>query len=242
MPRRQKQVDYSKRADLLRKYGYKVKYGTRGHFKSSDKAAVSRVYEKIRQYIENPKQKFVWKKNPSSQEQKKSIREGLSSSSLTPDGYFLRVPSGAKRKPSLRSISKNLIIYEAEGKSGGRVIEEIHKIDWRMLMEDPPKAILALGKPGDRVILTVNGYDSAQTLEYELQALSYYLALDLLPKFLDPNLDPAYTRAHGKQKGTKREKLKRFTDIFHVKIIRHIAPPRKKKRKARKASKKNRRR
>ncbi len=220
MPKNAVGKSYSEKARLLRSFGFPIKYGLKGKTGAAQKAAVTRTWAKIAGYIENEKQQFTFQKSKG--EELKEVSEGLTRNQITPGGFFLRRAKGSRGKTSLRKVGDKKLRFTSSGPKGGRIVETIYRIDWRLLMEDPPKAILALGKPGDKVILTVNGYDSSQTLDFSLESLAYYMALDLLPKFLDPNLDPAYTRAHGAQKGRKRQKLERFCDIFHVKVIRYI--------------------
>jgi hypothetical protein len=222
MSRRKPAVNFRAKADTLRKFGFPVKYGKRGHFKAKDKAAVTRAWNKIKFYVEPGKQEFVWQK--SSGKELASVRKGLSSRQITPNGFFLKKSKFSKSRPKLKLLRPGVLSYTARGKRG-YITEEIHEIDPELLAEDPPKTIMAMGKKGDKVILTVNGFDSAVTTEYTLKTLAYYMALDLLPKFLDPNLDEAYTRRHGRG----HRSLDDFVNIFHVKIIRHHrGKPRKK--------------
>lgn len=238
-----KSSEYKRKAILLRKYGFPIKYGLRGNVSAKEKTKVTKTYKSIKKYIENDKQTFVYKK--ANKKELKLVKDGLSGEQVTPEGYFIRKPKGAKKNPTAKVLRDNVIQFTSTGSKGGKIIETIYRIDPKLLMEDPPKAILSLGKPGDKVILTVNGFDSTQTLSYSLEALSYYLAIDLLPKFLDPNLSPAYTRAHGKRKGTKKRKIDQFVEIFHVKVIRYVRAKKKnenRNKKGKQNRKKNRRR
>jgi hypothetical protein len=213
----QKKLSLRQQAAQLRVYGFNVTYGKKGKFSSQAKGAVTRANNKIKQYTENTKQTFIWLpfKNPT---EKKEVRHGLGKNVVTPSGFFLRKPKGTRGRPTLRFFGGGRMEFRARGLKGGTVRQKIYRINPKLLLEDPPKAILSLGRKKDKVVLTVNGFDSSQTVEYTLDALAYYLALDLLPKFLDPNLDPAYTKIHGKRHGTKKQRLKQFSDIFHVKV------------------------
>lgn len=230
---------YKERAVKLRKFGFEVKYGTkrRGAQKPSAKSEVTRTWEKVKHYVENTKQKFVFRKV--SGKKKKILQAGLSDKQFTPSGYFLRVPKGAKRAPRTKIDTKrDVVTYQYEGKKGGRLTEEIHRIDPELLLEDPPRVILAMGRKKDRVVLTVNGFDSSTTREYSLDNLAFYIAEDLLPKFLDPNVDAEYTRRHGK--GSRDEND--FVDIFHIKLLRHEKSNKKRKRKNKVTKRKTKRR
>ncbi len=218
-------LGYRQRAAKLREFGFNVSYGKRGKTSTQGKAAVSRAWNKVSKYVENEKQKFVFV--PDKGKLREEATKGLTKAQVTKAGFFLRVPKGAKKAPTLKLKGDGVLEYKATGKSGASVIETIHRISPELLMEDPPRAILALGKKKDKVVLTVNGFDSSQTTEYTLDALAYYLANTLLPKFLDPNLEEEFEddgepkRARRMGRKAKEEKLKQFTDIFHVKVIRH---------------------
>lgn len=217
------------RADQLREFGYAVKFGTKkkGAGSSASMAAVTRVWGKVKKFVDNEKQTFVFVET--TEDNRANYETGLSSKVFTPGGFFYRIPKNSK-KPKLRVNDDGVITVKYSGKKGGRLTEEIHHIDPELLMEDPPKAIQALAKKKDRIVLTVNGWDSSTTREYSLDALAFYIAEDLLPKFLDPNIrknDPRYAREHGKGPRTVED----FVDVFHIKILRHEKPPRRKNRK-----------
>lgn len=217
-----KTLSVAEKAKLLREYGFAVQYGKRGKKSAQHKAAVSRKWKKVEAFVENQKQEFVFQ--PADKAEQKVLRRGLNKKQFTPGGFFLRKPRGAKKAPKYKVRDDGTIEYKASGPKGGQVIEEIHPIDPELLAEDPPRAITRLLSKAERkkakIVLTVNGWDSSQTTEYSLDALAFYIAQDLLPKFLDPNIDPAYARLHGKQKRT----IKDFVDIFHVKITRYGKP------------------
>lgn len=221
---KKKKFSLLQKAQLLREFGFDVAYGKRGKLSKQHKGRVTRNWSKVLKYVENEKQHFVWQKAPSAM--RYAMRKGLNPQQFTPDGFFIRKPKGAKRNPRYSIDKKGVIHYRAEGRKGGKVWEEIHPIDPDLLLEDPPKAILELSRVAakDRIVLTVNGFDSSSTLEYDLGALANYIAIDLLPKFLDPNLDEDYGNAHGKRlkngKFAKRT-IEDFVDTFHIKITRH---------------------
>lgn len=212
--------DAKRKAQQLREFGFNVAYGKRGKTSAQHKSAVARAWKKVEAYTDNKKQEFVFQKAKG--KELSEVSRGLSPKQVAPGGFFLRKPRGAKKAPSYKLRKDGTIEYKAEGPRGGRVTEEIHPIDPEALAEDPPRAILDLARLNkrNRVILTVNGFDSSQTREYTLEALAFYIAQDLLPKFLDPNIDPDYAKLHGKQ----RRSVEEFSDIFHVKIIRHAKP------------------
>lgn len=218
MASKKQALTYSQKAKLLRTYGFKLKYGVRGATGKKEKAAVTRQWNKVKLYVGNKKQVFKFRKAKG--RELTMVKEGLTKEQVTPGGYFQRIPKGAKKVTKFKRKG-NTLLFQAEGPKGGRIREEIHRIDPKLLAEDPPRAIYSLAKKRDKVILTVNGFDSSTTLSYSLDALANYVALDLLPKFLDPNVDPAYTRLHGKRRGSLKQKLSQFSDIFHVKIIRY---------------------
>ncbi len=205
------------KAAKLREFGFNVQYGKRGKSGKGYLAKVTREWKKVESYVENKKQTFVFQKAKG--KTLAAVGRGLSKKQVTPGGFFLRKPRGAKKSPKYTVKKDGTIFYRAQGPKGGRVIEEIHPIDPELLAEDPPKAILALAKRKDKVVLTVNGFNSSKTLTYTLDALAFYVAQDLLPKFLDPNIDPDYSKAHGSKGGS----IEDFCDIFHVKIIKHVS-------------------
>lgn len=223
-----KTLSVARKAKLLRDFGFAVSYGTRTKRGKTRKtaqhaAAVSRAWKKIAPFVENTKQEFVFQKAKG--KELEAVSRGLSPKQVAPGGFFLRKPRGAKKAPKYKLKKDGSIEYAAQGPKGGKVIEEIHPIDPELLAEDPPRAILALAaKKKDKIVLTVNGFDSSQTREYSLEALAFYIAQDLLPKFLDPNIDPAYAKLHGKQ----QRSIEEFCDIFHVKITRYVKPAKKK--------------
>jgi hypothetical protein len=234
----------AEKAKLLREYGFNVSYGTkgkRGKVKKSPQAAgaVTRKWKTVAQYVENTKQDFVFQ--AASGADLAAIARGLSPKQVTPGGFFIRKPRGAKKAPKYKVRPDGTIEYKATGSKGGRVTEEIHPIDPELLAEDPPRAITRLLSKAEakkaKIVLTVNGWDSSKTKEYSLDALAFYIAQDLLPKFLDPNLDPAYAKAHGHKGGT----IEDFCEVFHVKIIKHDGKPAAKKRKPTKRAGRNRR-
>jgi len=242
MRTKKKNVSIASKAKELRNYGIAVSYGTktkRGKVRKSPQlaAAVTRAYKKIKKYVEGTKQTFVFQKAKGSD--LTAIARGINSEAVTPGGFFLRVPKGAKKMPKYTVRKDGTIFYRATGPKGGRLIEEIHPIDPKLLAEDPPRAILALAKKGERVILTVNGFNSSKTKTYTIDALAFYTAQDLLPKFLDPNvadeIEPGYNKMHN-QKRVHRS-IEDFVDTFHVKIIRHEKPAKK----TRKGKRRNRR-
>lgn len=219
-----KSLTVAEKAKKLREFGFAVNYGTkgkRGKLQKSPQAAgaVTRKWKKVAAFLENKKQEFVFQSAKG--KSLDAISRGLSPKQITPGGFFLRKPKGAKKAPKYKVREDGTIEYKAQGSKGGRVIEEIHPIDPELLAEDPPRAITRLLKKAERkrakIVLTVNGWDSSTTKEYSLDALAFYIAQDLLPKFLDPNLDPDYAKKHGRKGGTIEE----FCDIFHVKIIKH---------------------
>lgn len=218
----------ARKAKLLREFGFNVSYGKRGKTSAQHKASVTRHWKKIEKYTDNKKQTFVFQK--ADKREIKVLKRGLSEGQFTPKGFFLKKPRGARKSPRYKVRDDGTIQYKASGAHGGRVVEEIHPIDPELLMEDPPRAILALAKKKDKVVLTVNGFDSSQTREYSLDALAFYIAQDLLPKFLDPNLDESYAKLHGRQQRTVED----FVDIFHVKIIKHVKPAKRHSRNRRK--------
>lgn len=228
MPKHTKTLSFASKAKKLREFGFNVSYGKRGKTNPASKAAVSRAWKKVEKYTDNKKQEFVFQKT--NKRERAALEPGLSGEQFTPKGFFLRKPRGAKKAPRYKVKQDGTIEYRASGPNGGSVVEEIHPIDPELLMEDPPRAILALAKKSDKVVLTVNGFDSSQTREYSLDALAFYIAQDLLPKFLDPNLDEAYAKLHGRQERTVED----FVDIFHVKIIKHVKPAKRHSRNRRK--------
>ncbi len=228
MAKPSKKLSVASKAKRLREYGFNVSYGKKGKTGKQAKAAVTRAWRKVEKYTDNKKQEFIFQ--PAKGKELAAVARGISKEAVTKNGFFLRKPRGAKKSPKYKLQDDGTIEYRATGKNGGQVIEEIHPIDPELLMEDPPRAILALANKKDKVVLTVNGFDSSQTREYSLDALAFYIAQDLLPKFLDPNLDEAYTKLHGRTERTVDD----FVDIFHVKIIKHVKPAKRQKRNRRK--------
>jgi len=228
MAKASKKLSVASKAKRLREFGFNVSYGKKGKTGPQSKAAVSRAWKKVELYTDNKKQEFVFQ--PAKGKELAAISRGISEQAVTPKGFFIKKPRGAKKAPRYKLQDDGTIEYRATGKNGGRVIEEIHPIDPELLMEDPPRAILALANKADKVVLTVNGFDSSQTTEYTLDALAYYIAQDLLPKFLDPNIDPEYAKLHGRQQRTVDD----FADVFHVKIIKHVKPAKRQGRNRRK--------
>ena len=203
------------KAELLRKFGFGVNYGKRGKSSPQHKAAVTRNWKRVSKFMDNEKQEFVFQRI--GKRERKELRKGISKQQFTKEGFFHRKPKGAKTKPRYKVRKDSVVEYTARGRKGGWIHEEIHHIDPKLLAEDPPRAILAIAGKKDKVILTVNGFDSSQTREYTLEGLANYIALELLPRFLDPNLDEEYSKAHGKQKRSVQD----FIDTFHIKKITH---------------------
>lgn len=222
-------LSVAEKAKLLRQFGFPVNYGTRKKGKAikSPQAAgaVTRKWKKVAHYVENQKQEFVFQ--GAKGKDLEAISRGLSPKQITPGGFFIRKPKGARKAPKYKVRKDGTIEYKASGAKGGRVTEEIHPIDPKLLAEDPPKAILRLLSKAERknakIVLTVNGWDSSRTKEYSLDALAFYIAQDLLPKFMDPNvadqIEPGYNNAHNKAR--VRRSIQDFVDTFHVKIIKH---------------------
>lgn len=220
----------AQKARALREYGFKVSSAKKPT--KAQKSAISKAWKKVEKFTENKKQDFVFQK--ATKRERDVLQRGLAKQQFTPEGFFLRKPKGARKAPRYEVKEDGTIYYHAQGVKGGRVIEEIHPIDPELLAEDPPRAIQKLLKKSERkkakIVLTVNGFDSSTTREYGLDQLAFYIAHDLLPKFLDPNLDPAYTKAHGHTART----IEDFVDIFHIKIIKHETAKKPRRRRRRK--------
>lgn len=233
-----KNLSVASKAKLLREYGFSVSYGKRGKKSPQHAAAVTKAWKNVAGYVENKKQEFVFQ--AAEGEELAAVSRGISDKAITPGGFFIRKPRGAKKAPSYKLQKDGTIEYKAEGPKGGQLIEEIHPIDPELLAEDPPRAIQALqAKKHDKIVLTVNGFDSSQTKEYSLDALAFYIAQDLLPKFLDPNvadeIDPTYNKLHNKKRVTRS--IDDFVDTFHIKISHYVKPAKRKKKSNRKRGK-----
>jgi len=229
-----KRKEYLKKARLLREYGFNVGYGKRGKTGASYKSQVTKHYEKIKNYIEGEKQKFVFQSL--SENDRRLVALSSSKRQLTPKGIFIRVPTGVRRPPRIRVGSSGQIVYSAFSRKGSSIREEIHPIDPILLAEDHEKAIDSVlegkEKPDDiglTIGLTVHGHDSVSTEDLEIEELFRYLVYDLIPRLKDPNISPEQKRKHGKKPLTDDQ----IRDIFHLKFSYYGKPAKKRKAKRR---------
>lgn len=216
-PNESKPLSYAQKARQLREFGFPVKYGKRGKTKPRDKSAVTRQWKKVEKYVENQKQKFIWQ--PATKKDSKKIKAGIGKHAMTPNGFFLKVPRGVRKAPKIRVREKDgAVTFEATGKNGGRVKEIIHRVNPLLLAEDAEQVVIEMvgddPYPPDDVALTVNGFDSPMTEDYDLETLASYLVYDLFPRLRDPNISEAQRRKHGKKPMTDDE----IAEIFHLKF------------------------
>lgn len=232
---KKRELSQSAKLKLLKKFGFDIKTGRGGKLSPTAKRQITNNWKKVAFYYSNEKQKFAWL--PAGERLQNALKRGLGEKQFTPKGYFIRIPKFVNRVPKYSIDKDGVIWYHARSAKGRKVIEEIHQIDPEMLAEDPPKAIRRLtdraSRRGSKIRLTVNGWDSVTTRDFTIDALAYYIAQELLPKFLDPNvadkLDPTYNDLHNKKRKIKT--IEDFADTFHIVITKYEKPAIKKKRK-----------
>jgi hypothetical protein len=215
-----------KKAALLREYGFNVNYGKRGKTGKQFKGSVTRAWQKVFRYVENEKQEFTFKKAKKSD--LKSLKYGLGKKAITPGGFFIKIPKGVRKTPDVKVREDGAIEYEATGPKGGKIKEVIHRVDPLLVADDLDAEVERLRKSDpmpDDVGMTVNGFDSPMTEEYDLETLTAYLAYDLFPRLRDPNIDPGHAKKHGKRKLSDDE----IADIFHLKFSYYTSPKNAKK-------------
>jgi len=216
MSKKQK-IDYLKRAETLRKYGFPVMYGKRGYKSAGDKSAVTRRWKKVRLYVEGDKQRFKFFKADSATTRK--IRGVLSPIQITPTGFFFRVPSGAKSF-KLKLDGENVETV-AIGQKNGRRREVYLKLDPVEIAKDPANAVKSKIKKfkkfrGLRARVVVAGYDGKR--DYPIEYFLSYMP-EMLKQLLDPEREGDETFAR-KRIATNHRPLKpgKIADIFHVKL------------------------
>lgn len=203
---------YRSRAQQLRAVGFKIRYsnGKKGTTSAAHKTAVTKGWNKIKNYVAGTKQKFKFipLEKPARRTAKKSA---LASKQFTPAGVFVHVPKGiSPGKYKIRFGADGVIHAKIKGRRGGVRREEVHRLDPVKLADDPSAAIESLlgDKKPQVVRLTVNGHDAK--IERPWHAFLHYF-----PERFERIANPADDEGHGEDGMTAEE----FADIFQVKFI-----------------------
>jgi hypothetical protein len=209
---------YLKKAELLRKYGFKITYGKRGHKKAGDKSNVTRQWKKIKNYAEGDKQRFRFFKADT--KTKKKIQGVLAPIQVAPAGFFFRIPNGAK-KFKIKLNGKNVEV-EGTGVKGGKRREVYVKLDPIDIAKDPVQAVKKhfpkfkkdRNKMKARVV--VAGYDGRR--DYPAEYFLNYMP-EMVSQLLDPEREGDESFARRRIATNKRAlKPKDISDIFHIKL------------------------
>lgn len=141
-------TEYARRARLLRKFGFTPAYRINKSNTNAAKAAVTRVYNAHRFFL-NPKPKtqpvkFV----RATKAQIRIAREIISSEAITPGGYFLMVPRGVKKSEYSLNIRPRRKGVKAviEERIRGKQFDVVLRPNWREMLSDSRGAIARIVK------------------------------------------------------------------------------------------------
>lgn len=223
-----RKTDFREIARKLRSYGYRPKYGSgkKGSGSPQAKAGLLRTWEKVRLFAvagkAAKKGAYKFKFVRADTREKREAMKGLNPKVRTPAGFFVRVPTGAKRYRV--SFKGSVLKVSAEGIRGGKREERIFRLDPRKLAQNPRAEIERVtGKRAGKFQegrLVVNGHDSHTIEHNSLAEFEKYVAAFFLQS-QDPNRAGAMKgRYHGRKISAQT-----FADIFHIKLITQTASP-----------------
>ena len=188
-----KDSTYAERAKKLRAIGFNVNFKRtskiKGRARGSQKAAVTRAWEKASQFAANPeKNRFEFKRYTKTTP-RSTWEKAVSSKQLMPGGVWIQRPRGVEKgKYRYRVSKKGRITITTSDRR--QIRDVILRINMSAVAEDSKaelQRVLEGEKRPGQILLTVNGCDSADFAD--LEAFNRYLEDDLLKQLDESEFD-----------------------------------------------------
>jgi hypothetical protein len=182
--------EYTRRANLLRKVGYKL--GWKGNDASTHskgaKAAITKYWEnKGVFYLANPEKNRLEFKRFRSPSSRRKWAELAADEQVFPGGVFVQRPKGFEKGEWTIKLGKKGLYIKS-----GNVRDIVLKLDMVDVARDPKKALEKTLKghkrPAD-FMLTSNGFDRAAGVFSDLEMFNRYLEESLIPDLEEKDFD-----------------------------------------------------